>query len=473
MIPYALFMFKIIWEDEKIDIRALDVMNEGFAFRMPLRYEEKLSIPHRFEVSFLDFNSKKYTEYEITGKVQKSGDEYIFSSKDDRFNSDFKSLLNNYMRMVRLKSEYDDVEVMEELTGIKLSDEYSDSYSEKLYYVNQYNKNDGACEERTNTSESYVNSKTKNTTQELCKPEAPEFLKLPPVDIAISLDEPALWENFLRQESFDNFVNYYWNYNSLNGYSITKLKVTHVYIGNQFCHNLFPGNEILDKLIRKVWKLGLKPVIVLAPVTQGRIAHTKEVLKLVGGNNYISNIELVVNDYGVPMLLKELNDMGEVPRNFFELTSGILLNKRKKDPRIDWLSAGQGIKHSNYENFTNDEAVAQYLRDVFDISRISCDVSSYPVKMSILPTVMHMPLYQTNTSDCMIKSIVEGCGRGDKVDTMNCPGYCMEHRICFSTNIPLIGRWNTIFGESYESLDDFERINKMINDGLVRIVLRA
>lgn len=473
MIPYALFMFKIIWEDEKIDIRALDVMNEGFAFRMPLRYEEKLSVNHRYEVSFLDLSSKKYTEYEISGNVKKSGDEYIFSSKDDRFNSDFKSLLNNYMRMVRLKSEYDDVEVMEELTGVKLSDEYSDSYTEKLYYVNRYNKNDGECVERTNASESYVNSKAENVTLELCKPKGPEFLRLLPVDIAISLDEPALWENFLRQESFDNFVNYYWNYNSLNGYSITKFKVTHVYIGNQFCHNLFPGNEILDKLIRKVWKLGLKPVIVLAPVAQGRIAHTKEVLKLVGGNNYISNIELVVNDYGVPMLLKELNDMGEVTRNFFELTSGVLLNKRKKDPRIDWLSVGQGIKHSNYENFSNDEAVAQYLRDVFDISKISCDVSSYPVKMSILPTVMHMPLYQTNTSDCMIKSIVEGCGRGDKVDTMNCPGYCMEHRICFSTNIPLIGRWNTIFGESYESLDDFERINKIINDGLVRIVLRA
>lgn len=473
MIPYALFMFKIIWEDEKLDIRALDVMNGGFTFRIPLRYEEKLSVNHRYEVSFLDLSSRKYTEYEISGNVKKSGDEYIFLSRDNRFISDFNNLLNNYMRMVRLKSEYDDVEVMEELTGIKLSDEYSDSYIEKSRYVNQYNKNDGACYSEVNTHESYVNPKDENSSCELCKLKELKYMKLPPVDIAISLDEPALWENFLRQESFDNFVEYYWNYNSLNEYSITKLKVTHVYIGNQFCHNLFPGNEILDKLIRKVWELGLKSVIVLAPVAQGRIAHTKEVLKLVGGNNYISNIELVVNDYGVPMLLKELNDMGEVPRNFFELTSGILLNKRKKDPRIDWLSAGQGIKYSNYENFSNDEAVAQYLRDVFDISRISCDVSSYPVKMSILPTVMYMPLYQTNTSDCMIKSIVEGCGRGDKVDTMNCPGYCMEHRICFSTNIPLIGRWNTIFGSSYEILDDFESITNMINDGLVRIVLRA
>ena len=83
MIPYPIFMFKIIWPDDTLDVRALEPVNKGFSFRVAESRRQELKRLAKYVVSFLNVKTKEYTEYETSGYIEEREEDYIFVPEDE------------------------------------------------------------------------------------------------------------------------------------------------------------------------------------------------------------------------------------------------------------------------------------------------------------------------------------------------------------------------------------------------------
>ena len=468
MIPYPLFMFRIAWADKSLDLRACQILENGFTFRVASEWEKELLNPGKYIVCFQDKETKKYIEYEVTGEVERIPAEtentdcrntfnekkrdvievtYSFCSWDARFLRDFHSMLSDYMHMIRTKTENDDLEAMELLTGISLSQNYMKDVTE---WKNKFCPNE---------------QKGKK---------AVDSIKLQPVEIGISLDCRDFLEKYLEMD-FTDFRKYYFIENHLSDFPITQNKVTHLYVGNAFCPYVFQNpkeDERLIKVLEKSIKEGLEPVLVFSPIPQSMMNKTEKFLEKVKAflEKQERKIEVVVNDYGTPILLQGLE-------NNFEITAGILLNKRKKDPRIQTVDSFRTEQLFPGGNMYEEDCILAALKNRLNISAVSYEGTgkeyfSGDFSFGKLPAILHIPRFQVNTSNCMLHSICEFGDRGKRGDLSKCPHYCEKKAIFFSDNLPIIGLGNSIFGVSSEEINDIPFLNSLIQKGVKRIVLR-
>ena len=63
-------MFKIIWPDDTLDVRALEPVDKGFSFRVAESRRQDLKRLAKYVVSFLNVKTKEYTEYETSGYIE-------------------------------------------------------------------------------------------------------------------------------------------------------------------------------------------------------------------------------------------------------------------------------------------------------------------------------------------------------------------------------------------------------------------
>lgn len=510
MIPFALFMFRIIWPEEVLSVRVNDPKKDGFTFEVASKRINDMKKPARYMVSFLDRNTRTYNEYEVTGKIEGFGTKYTFKSKDQRFINDFQKMINDYMMMIKTKTENDEIESMRRLSGIKVSNDfdrdiysfkkrlcqplpqddldmaaikqgYSDvmhsiTYSTKSY-VKKTNERKAVVDAKRDGTESYVDKVADIFDVLLCKPDTisenelksrRRYQELLPVEIAICLDDDNMINEFLKRRT-EEFINYYWIENCLDQNFIADYPVTHVYIGNQFCPYLFPNKEQMIQIINKALEAELVPVIALAPIPENMISTVREILTEVFkiSNNKKLNLELIINDYGVIELINEIN-----PAKTHTLTAGILLNKRKKDPRLDQYENGKLVQANNGNNLFNDDLISKELHDKYGINNISYEVCGYKVRINSKGGILHLPRYQTNTSNCVLNSLMTSGDRGVRGDLRSCPHFCKNKYIFYPTNMNLIGIGNSMFSVSEREIKDFEYLNALITDGLKRLVVR-
>ena len=87
-----------------------------------------------------------------------------------------------------------------------------------------------------------------------------------------------------------------------------------IYIGNQFCHNLFPSDEKLMLIMNKAKSDGMKITISFSYLRQELLPKTNSTIEVLYKwcRDNDQRIEIIVNDYGLFELLEAKKDMFDI-----------------------------------------------------------------------------------------------------------------------------------------------------------------
>ena len=164
-------------------------------------------------------------------------------------------------------------------------------------------------------------------------------------------------------------------------------------------------------------------------------------------------VELVVNDWGTAHLAAQFP--------VFSLCLGVLLNKRKKDPRMAYKLGDRTLFEQNsvHAAFYRD-----YLKDEFRMERYeweSCGDTSTG-KFPKGKNSLHLPFYQTNTSQyCPMYAACTKGSRGAQVPIRECPEFCERQAFLYPEHLRMVGRYNSLFGVVLTVLQEPEAMGKM------------
>lgn len=188
-------------------------------------------------------------------------------------------------------------------------------------------------------------------------------------------------------------------------------------------------------------------------------------------------IEIVINDWAMADIIarqnaesaiKKSEDINEM-RQYLIPCLGILLNKRKKDPRFPYK---KGNKSLYSQNNLNEDFYRKYLRSEFGIQRYEWESCGYEQEFPQGKNSLHLPYYQTNTSQyCPLHAICTTGNRGTQYLVKECPHYCSTYRLAYPEQLNMAGRFNSLFGIDKELLDHPEKIKAYANAGIDRLVI--
>lgn len=284
-------------------------------------------------------------------------------------------------------------------------------------------------------------------------------------ELALELDHKEMYVDYL-QLSFAEFLKKY----AENSIGICKKllqserKPERLYIGNQFCHLLFPEQDMLFKLMEKAVKEHLKITLVFSYIREYKLDFISRLLCEIDKWCRLHNcqIEVVVNDWGMAEILKNQTE-NLIP------CLGILLNKRKKDPRISYKTGDQKLFK---ENSLNAQFYRNFLRNTYGICRFEWETCGYTQLFPIGKNSLHIPFYQTNTSQyCPLFAVCANGERGRQKLIKNCPEYCREYVLLYPEHLHMMGRYNSLFGIDMDALKDIKVLEAYIKNGVDRLVI--
>ena len=407
MIPFGLLSG---FMDGK-EIRIIELAEEGFRFRL----SEKAASPESFLVCFYDMEQADYHEIEIRNYTIEEDNvsselvefcmEYTVLVNSESYRQEVRKLQGQYSRYIRLKLEDDDEELARALTG----------YPEKKP-VNYY-----SLEERQNYS--------LETAIEIDRPELyREYLQN---DIKQLIEQCYEWKRITGNQLDSNKQNDSPDNKSNIGHG---LNLNRIYIGNQFCHLLFPDEKELFMMLEKAYKESLGITIAFSYIREFMLKPIEELINRLAQwcKEKDTCIEIVINDWAMAdiiakqnaeLAIKKSEAINEM-RQYLIPCLGILLNKRKKDPRFPYKKG---------------------------------DKSLYS---------------QTNTSQyCPLYAICTTGNRGIQHLVKECPHYCSIYRLSYPKHLNITGRFNSLFGIDKELLNHPEKIKAYANAGLDRLVI--
>ena len=174
------------------------------------------------------------------------------------------------------------------------------------------------------------------------------------------------------------------------------------------------------------------------------------------------SIEIVVNDWGMAQLV------GRYPEQF-ELCMGTLLNKRKKDPRMAYKLGDRTLFE---QNSVHAAFYREYLKEEFRMERYeweSCG-NTGTGKFPEGKNSMHLPFYQTNTSQyCPLYVACTKGSRSAQMPVRECPRFCEKQAFLYPEHLRMMGRYNSLFGVD---LDVWKRMREMLKlCGVDRVVV--
>ena len=135
---------------------------------------------------------------------------------------------------------------------------------------------------------------------------------------------------------------------------------------------------------------------------------------------------------------------------------GTLLNKRKGS--TDGIQAGRDRIFSGEQPECG--IYRTYLRDTFGIRRYEWESCGYRQQFPEGKNSIHVPFYQTNTSQyCTLYAACKNGERGKQELPESCPGYCREKVFLYPKHLKMVGRYNSLFaldGSSVSGMADTE-----------------
>ena len=452
MIPFGLLSG---FMDGK-EIRIIELAEEGFRFRL----SEKAASPESFLVCFYDMEQADYHEIEIRNYTIEEDNvsselvefcmEYTVLVNSESYRQEVRKLQGQYSRYIRLKLEDDDEELARALT----------EYPEKKP-VNYY-----SLEERQNYS--------LETAIEIDRPELyREYLQN---DIKQLIEQCYEWKRITGNQLDSNKQNDSPDNKSNIGHG---LNLNRIYIGNQFCHLLFPDEKELFMMLEKAYKESLGITIAFSYIREFMLKPIEELINRLAQwcKEKDTCIEIVINDWAMAdiiakqnaeLAIKKSEAINEM-RQYLIPCLGILLNKRKKDPRFPYK---KGDKSLYSQNNLNADFYRKYLQSEFGIQRYEWESCGYEQEFPQGKNSLHLPYYQTNTSQyCPLYAICTTGNRGIQYLVKECSHYCSIYRLSYSKHLNITGRFNSLFGIDKELLNHSEKIKAYANAGIDRLVI--
>lgn len=488
MIPFGLLSG---FMDSK-EIRLTELEEEGFRFRLA----EECPEPECFLICFYDMKKAGYRKVEIrkfemnvvAGTLEaeercvQENDgsffrEYSVRVEQKDYVQEVQRLAGEYSRYIRLKLNGDDGELAEALTGYpaELDEVHCGSLEEqkKLWFegdsikrnpdTDQNIERGSMCEElRTGRNEKvsypavpekelvrncgkYGNNRSSTDTERSFRNKGTEF--------ALELNGTSLYEEYLCRPLPD-FLAYYWQKNHLTQSWLAGRTPERFYIGNQFCHNLFPTEKQLFSIMDKMRSEDLEVTLAFSYIREFMLSSVEKLLEKVDNWCCVHgvNVEIVVNDWAMVEILR-----GKT--SHLSPVFGTLLNKRKKDPRMKYKSGDTALFQ---HNSLNAEFYRDFLAKEFHIHRYEWESCGYPQEFPPGKNSIHLPFYQTNTSQyCPLYALCTTGDRGMQQLAEHCPKFCEKYSLLYPEHLHMIGRYNSLFGVDKTLLESPEMWKKI------------
>ena len=429
------------------EVRITAISEYGFQTRLaaPATVEQK-NAP--WELAFYDQKTASYQRIllrDATFLQEKEEDfdvVYTFTTEQEDYRNAVQHLALQYSQYIRWKMEDDDAALAEHMTG---------------YPAEQDAFHLESLEEQKKVWFSGIGKETFVTLQNGFVGSGQPGQ---PVELALELDRPEWYTAYLSMESAV-FFDAYFRKNQIPDPPI--FHPDRLYIGNAFCPHLAPKEEELFALMDKACRESFAVTLVFPFLLEENLSETQARLQHLARwcEQENKTIEIVVNDWGTAHLAAQFP--------VFSLCLGVLLNKRKKDPRMAY-KLGERILFE--QNSVHAAFYQEYLKEEFRMERYeweSCGDTSTG-KFPEGKNSLHLPFYQTNTSQyCpMYATCVEG-SRGAQVPVRKCPRFCEEQAFLYPEHLRIVGRYNSLFGVD---LDVWKRMEEMLKlRGVDRVVV--
>ena len=409
-----------------------------------VRTATKLTEIKTLQINFLHFAESRYEEIQIeqfchrTQKKERFYYESCIEIENEIYKKEVARLFRDYAEYIELKSYEDDVY----LSSVKAG-----------YPV----------EQEEDFAESFWEQK-----REWCKQleVSKDFQKqIKSFEFAIQIDTQEKYEQYLLSGMESFYIRKLEEY-GLENHPIAKERPSRVYLGNQFCHNLFPRKETLCALLEQAKKEKLNITIETTYLRESMIPEVEEMLYLLRTwcKKQNQKVEVVMNDYGMAGMVKKFLDC-------FIPVYGILLNKRRKDPRYPYKIGYEKYGYQLARNHLNNEEFQAYLKE-YGIMRYEYENCNYEICVAEGNHSLHFPYYQTNTSQyCTLYAKCHTKERGNQSFVTNCPHYCNEYAFLYPKHLKMVGAYNSLFGFDASVLEGRIPLDKESKGKIDRLVL--
>ena len=493
MIPFGLLSG---FMDSK-EIRITELGEDGFRFRVAEECQE----PERFLICFYDMKKTGYRkveirEFEMEAKKENRNSffrEYSVKVEQKDYTDEVQRLAGEYSRYIHLKLDGDDGELAKALTDYpaELDEVHCGSLEEqeKLWSecdfvkrnlnADQRVQSGSMCDEfrtgrKVNASDPAVQGKEpvrnyveydNNSNRSSTDTKRSFWDK--GTEFALELNYTFLYEEYLHRP-LEEFLAFYWQQNLFSGTPLFQELASRTpdrfYIGNQFCHNLFPTEEQLFFIMDKMYSEGLEITLAFSYIREFMLPSVEKLLKKVDNWCFTHevNVEILINDWAMAEMLR-IRTERLVP------VLGTLLNKKKKDPRMQYKSGDLALFQSNNLNV---EFYRKFLSKEFNIHRYEWESCGYPQEFPPGKNSLHLPFYQTNTSQfCPLYALCTTGDRGTQQFTEHCPKFCEKYALLYPEHLHMAGRYNSLFGVDKILLEEPEMWKKINGTKPDRIVV--
>ena len=412
--------------------------------RLTIRLAQEVKEINELKVIFYVFDENRYKEITIEkyNLINKGKHEfyvtYVFSIKDEIYLQNVRNAFNNYTRYIRLKAYSDDNDFSNEMVGYPSEKDY-DFYED---YISQKQ------EWMANLNYDSFNYRILNS-----------------VELVINVDNYELDNKYLN-EDIETFMSNYLKDNFIEKHKLMYKNISRIYVGNEFCHNLFPSKRMLIDIIKKANNEGLEVTICFTYVRECYIDKIKSIINEIYNwcNENNKKIEIVINDWGMLKVVENKQD-------YLTLCLGVLLNKRKKDPRYIYKNGYNENKALIGDNSLNSKIFSEFLKDN-NINRFEYESCGYKLNIAKGNHTLHMPFYVTNTSQyCTLYAKCTRMNRGRQKLVMGCPMYCKDYIFSYPKHLKMVGKYNSLFSFDDTLLHDSKKLEQYINEGIDRILL--
>lgn len=214
-------------------------------------------------------------------------------------------------------------------------------------------------------------------------------------------------------------------------------------------------NIVLDLLFVAVWSMGIGGAALATIIREFMLENTGQLMEKLENwceENKVT-LEIQVNDWAMAEMLK-----GKV---LFVPVLGILLNKRRKDPRLHYKTetmAQIGAETESKfleENSLNADFYRKYLEKEYGIVRYEWESCGYDMALPPGKNSLHLPFYQTNTSQyCTLYAKCMTGERGKQKLAEECPKFCKDYAFLYPDHLMMIGRYNSLFALDSRIFED-------------------
>ena len=434
MIPFGLLSGFV---NEK-EVRITEFSKEGFRFRTT----KPCLAPSTIKLAFWQMNDSRYQEVLLSSVLfsyEQKYDyfyEYTVLTENPAYRSAVRSLLSWYSSYVNLKLNEDDSRLAMALTGYPAE-------QEDVHFKN-------------------FAAQKKAWFQEPEQLPDFSFLNTDPPELAMDLDRSELYTSYLNR-NLEDWISHYWSSNHLSWHPLSRLRPERLYIGNQFCHLLFPEENVLFALMDKADADGLAVTLSFSYLREFILEPVQKLLTRINTwcLTHQTTVEIIVNDWAMADLLRGYPQLLPV--------LGVLINKHRKDPRLSYKKGNTDLL---MENNLGADFYRKFLTDKLGMKRYERESCGYLLKLSEGKHSLHLPFYQTNTSQyCPLYARCKRGDRGAQTLPKDCPHWCSAYTFLYPAHLHIVGRYNSLFALDTEILRSPDLLGEWLKTGIDRLVV--